>query len=281
MNQALLLMSWLTLGACAIAGCAKQPAAASTSKGGSADYGAIFGGAERELTGQAPRIHHLDVYHLTLPIGAVSRSEEFWKRVDEQKVDVATYDLLQKNGFRVGVAAAEEWNYFRGILEQYPATTNKVTVTAGDSGSIELMMKKGIDSQYLFYLSDDNTLRGRSYDRCENLLNVTFQAAPRKPGQVRVTMCPVVRCTRGEFQISVTNAEHEYEYVRPERLYDLNLTCDVPTDGFLVVAPSTMAKWSATLGNAFLVDGGAAERFEHVLLMVPRPTRVTEVGPVN
>jgi hypothetical protein len=281
MKQGLMLMSWLTVCAC-LAGCAKQPATASKSKAVSADYASAFGGtADRQLTGQTPRIHHLDVYHLTLPLGAVSRSQEFWKRVDEQAIDVATYDLLQKNGFRVGLAPASEWAYFRGILEQYPATTDKATVTAGESGSIELVMKKGIDSEYLFYLSDDNTLRGRSYDRCENLLTVTFQAAPRKPGQVRITMCPVVRCTRGEFQISVTNAEHEYEYVRPERLYDLNLTCDVPTDGFLVVAPSTMAKWSATLGNAFLVDGGAAERFEHVLLMVPRPTRVTEVGPVN
>ena len=87
-----------------------------------------------------------------------------------------------------------------------------------------------------------------------------------------------MRCTRGEFQISVTNAEREYEYVRPERLYDLNLCCDVPVNGFLVVAPSTMAKWSATLGNAFLVDGGAAERFENVLIMVPRPSQVQGTG---
>ena len=30
----------------------------------------------------------------------------------------------------------------------------------------------------------------------ENLLAVTFQAAPRKAGQVRVTLCPLVRTTR-------------------------------------------------------------------------------------
>ena len=119
---------------------------------------------------------------------------------------------------------------------------------------MELEMKKGIDSQYLFYYSDDNTLRGRTYDRCENFLSVTFQAAPRKAGQVRVTLCPLVRTTRGEFQISVRNEEREYEFVRPERLYDLNLTCDVPVNGFLVVAPSNLAKWSASLGNAFLID---------------------------
>jgi hypothetical protein len=264
-------------------GCAGKPQRTVKSSGPSRlDLANAFGGgAERRLSSDPLKVHCLDVYQLTLPLGAVSRSEEFWKRVDEQGVDIGTYDLLQKNGFRVGVAPASEWSYFRGILDQYPAVTKKTTVTAGESGALELMMKTGVPSQYLFYLTDDNTLMGRSYDRCENLLSVTFQSAPRKPGQVRVTMCPLVRCARGEFQITVNNAEREYEYVRPERLYDLNLCCDVPLNGFLVVAPSTMAKWDATLGNAFLVDGGAAERFEHVLLMVPRPTQVQEVGHPN
>ena len=276
-----LSLTWVvTVSTGILIGCARQTPEVKTGQH-KADFGSAFNGAaERQLTAAPSRVQYLDVYHLTLPLGSVSRSDEFWKRVDEQGVDIGTYDLLQKNGFRVGVAPAAEWGYFKAILEQYPAVTKHTTsVSAGDSGSIELEMKKGIDSQYLFYLSDDNVLRGRSYDRCENLLSVTFQAAPRKPGQVRVTMCPVVRCTRGEFQITVTNAEREYEYVKPERLYDLNLCCDVPVNGFLVVAPSTMAKWSATLGNAFLVDGGAAERFEHLLLMVPRPTHLQATNP--
>ena len=261
------------------AGCAaKQPTSRATTKTNLDLANAFNGGIDRQLSADPQKVHHLDVYQLTLPLGAVSRSEEFWKRVDEQGVDIGTYDLLQKNGFRVGLAPASEWDYFRGILEQYPAVTKKMTVTAGEAQAVELLMKKDVPSQYLFYLSDDNTLMGRSYDRCENFLTVAFESAPRKPGQVRVTMCPLVRCTRGEFQISVTNAEREYEYVRPERLYDLNLCCDVPVNGFLVVAPSTMAKWSATLGNAFLVDGGAAERFENVLIMVPRPSQVQGTG---
>ena len=277
-----LLLTWVvTVSAGCLAGCARKAPEVRTGRHQAA-YGSAFNGAaDRQLTTAPSRVQYLDVYHLTLPLGSVSRSEEFWKRVDEQGVDIGTYDLLQKNGFRVGVAPAAEWGYFKAILQQYPAVTRHTTVAAGESGSLELQMKKGIDSQYLFYLSDDNVLRGRSYDRCENLLSVTFQAAPRKAGQVRVTLCPVVRTTRGEFQISVTNAEREYEYVRPERLYDLNLCCDVPVNGFLVVAPSTMAKWSATLGNAFLVDGVAAERFEHLLLMVPRPTQVQTPAPVN
>ena len=276
MNTRLLLMCVVTVWASCAAGCAKQSAQVKNARGGANSASAFNGAADRQLSAQPVRIQYLDVYHLTLPMGAVSRSEEFWKRVDEQGVDIGTYDLLQKNGFRVGLAPAKEWGYFRGILEQYPAVTKKTTVTAGESGALELMMKAGIRSQYLFYFSDDHTLRGRTYDDCENFLSVTFQAAPRKPGQVRVALCPVVRGKRGEFRISVTNEEREYEYVKPERLYDLNLCCDVPANGFLVVAPSNLAKWSASLGNAFLVDGGAAERFEHVLLMVPRPANVAQ-----
>ena len=283
MRNGLLLMSAVTVWAGFVGGCAKQQQPeAKTRKQTLADFASAFGGgAERELSRNLPRVQYLDVYQLTLPVGAVSRSEEFWKRVDEESVDIGTYDLLQKNGFRVGVAPAAEWAYFRGILEQYPAVTKRTSVTAGEAGSLEMLMKKDVAFQNLFYLTDDNTLMGRSYDRCENLLAVTFLAAPRKAGQVRVTLCPLVRTTRGEFQISVRNEEREYEYVRPERLYDLNLCADIPLRGFLVVAPSTMAKWSTSLGNAFLVDGGAAEQFEHVLIMVPRPTTVQELGPAR
>src|SRR5689334_9609060 len=39
---------------------------------------------------------NLSIYHLRVPVGTVSGSEEFWKRVDEHAVDVSTYDVLFK-----------------------------------------------------------------------------------------------------------------------------------------------------------------------------------------
>ncbi len=258
------------LGVACVAGCAKRAGDADAVTPRGADLASILGGGTRRSLTSAPRIRHLDVYQLTVPIGAVSRSREFWKRIDEQSVDVATYDLLLKNGFRVGVAPAREWDYFRAIIEQHPSARRQMTVTAGDAGSLELLMKKVPDGQDLWYFSDDGRLIGRTYDRSENILQVSFQAAPRKPGQVRMTLCPVVRSLRRKFQVTVLNEETEYEFVKPKRLYDLNLCCDIPVDGFLVVAPSTLATWSNNLGSAFLSDGGDAERFEHVLLMIPR-----------
>ena len=90
MNTRLLLMSVVTVWALCAAGCAKQPAQVKSARGG-ANYASAFNGAaDRLLNAQSVRIQYLDVYHLTLPMGAVSRSEEFWKRVDEQGVDIGT-----------------------------------------------------------------------------------------------------------------------------------------------------------------------------------------------
>lgn len=269
---------WLLPAVLLMAGCAKSDNAEASRRRTSVQLANAFAGEmERSLSG-APAAQALDVYQLTVPYGAVSRSREFWKRVDETSVDVATYDLLQKNGFRVGVAPASEWSYFRSIIEKFPVVSKRSTVTSGGEGATEMSMRKGVEYQTLAYLTDDNALIVRTYERCENLINVAFQPAPRRPGQVRMTMCPAVRSTRRKFQVSVLNEETEYDYVQPERLYDLNLCADIPVEGFLVVAPSTLAKFSANLGTTFLVDEGATERVEHVLLMVPRQNKVQQVG---
>ena len=275
---------WLLLMVLAVAGggCASGDATHGRRQRLSRDLADAFAGeTDRSLSSHPAVVQALDVYDLTVPFGAVSRSQEFWKRVNETSVDVATYDLLQKNGFRVGVAPASEWSYFRAIIEQFPAVTKRTTVAGGAEAALEMSMKKAVEYQNLAYLTDDNALIVRTYEHCENLIAIGFQPAPRRPGQVRMTLCPVVRATRRKFQVSVVGEEREYDYVKPERLYDLNLCADIPVEGFLVVAPSTMARWSSNLGSTFLVDEGSTEKVEHVLVMVPRKTKVQAVGGLD
>src|SRR3954471_16116628 len=83
---------------------------------------------------------HLDVYQMAVPRGAVSRSAEFWKRVDEQQIDPPTYDLLLKNGVRVGIAPDRDWDYFRDVLERHNARATWGSVMAGGSGTLDLPM---------------------------------------------------------------------------------------------------------------------------------------------
>src|SRR5688572_33168340 len=86
MRTGLLLMFVVTVCAACGGGCAKRAPEVKTGLH-KAHYGSAFGGATTRHLGAAPsRVQYLDVYQLTLPLGAVSRSEEFWKRVDEQGV---------------------------------------------------------------------------------------------------------------------------------------------------------------------------------------------------
>jgi hypothetical protein len=235
------------------------------------------GGSAVPRPGQ--QVLRLSVYQITVPRGAVSRSDEFWKRVDEHTVDAATYDLLLRNGVRVGLAPAGEWEqYFKQIVEFYPAATQASTATGfGNAGATELSLKKGVGYQDLFYLAPgDATPRGRTYEDCEDLLSVTYQPVPRRPDHVRVKVCPLVRGMRKRYEVSVRGEEREVRYVQPEQLYDLNLEAEIPPGSFLVIAPSQQGLWPMNVGNTFLTRDGPAEQFELVLLLVPRLTAVDE-----
>ena len=213
----------------------------------------------------------VDFYQLALPLGAASRNELFWKHVDEQTVDVATYDLLYKNGIRVGQAPIADWDYFHDLMQRQPMQTKANIVVGLEGKPVELPMRKEVRSQEIWYLDSANELQGRSWDESENLITISFQSAPRKPGTMRVALCPVVRGTRKHLEYSTLNNElGEVKYVAPERLYDMNLRTDVSPGNFLIVAPSSRATWPTSVGNAFLVNDGPAEKTETVLLIVPK-----------
>jgi hypothetical protein len=219
----------------------------------------------------------LEVFQMAVPAGGVSRSDDFWKHVEEQRLDPATYDLLLKNGVRVGVAPNDDWDYFREILKSNHALTTSGVATANGGGTVELSMKKSVPVEDIFYLDDIGCLHGRTYEHCENLLGISFWPEPRHPGEVRLAVSPTVRSLRTYLKYSVLNNESEIEEVRPEYLYDLNLRVVIPPDSFLVIAPSRDSKWSTTLGNTFFHVDGKAEQLEQVLVLAPHI--VSRIGP--
>jgi hypothetical protein len=239
----------------------------------SADYRSNASkGRENEARPTQTRLR-MELYHLQLPFRTISGNDAFWTRIDENAVDIATYDLLYKNGVRVGVAPIAEYGYFRDLMSEHPVVTRKDEFVGRDVRDVELEVSKEIDTQDIFYLDSSNSNQGRTYDHCVNLISASFQAAPRKAGCVRVALCPVVKSTRKRLEFTTTNAEREITYISPERLYDLNLVVDVPADHFLIVAPSSEATWPASIGNNFLVHNGPSERYEDVLIFVPTLVR--------
>jgi hypothetical protein len=269
----------LLFGLAALHGCGANPAAAAhPGKGAAAaarlpqiNIGETIAGVTRQPLLQ------LEVYQMALPVGAVSRSDEFWKHVEEQRLDPATYDLLLKNGVRVGVAPNDDWDYFREILFRNHAQTATGVATASGGGTVELSMKKSVPEQNIFYLDDVGELHGRTYEHCEDLLGISFYPEPRHPGEVLLTVTPTIRSLRTYYQYSVQENETEIKEVRPEFLYQLNLRIVIPADSFLVISPSRESKWPTTLGNTFFHVDGKAEQLEQVLVLAPSVT--SRIGP--
>lgn len=224
-----------------------------------------------------PIVVQLDVYLLTVPFRAISNNDDFWKRVDENKPDIGIADLLQKNGMRVGIGSNDDWSYFKHLIDQYNAVVQRGTASPAESGSLDLPMKKSIDYENVFYFNDHNELYGRTYERCENLLQVLFYAAKRHPGDSVIKVCPVIRGLRKRLEISpFNNDEREIVFVNPEQLIDLRLEVTVTANHFLIVAPSRISKWKSSLGNSFLISPGHAELVENVLLFVPHAYHLTK-----
>jgi hypothetical protein len=101
-------------------------------------------------------------------------------------------------------------------------------------------------------------------------MNVSFEPAPRKPGQLRLTLCPMVRETRRHLMFTQLNDTYEMKYVDPEMYYDLNCRVDIPKDGFLVLTPSPKVALPSIIGRAFLTKDGPTDQLEHVLIIIPR-----------
>ena len=223
-----------------------------------------------------PMRMRLDVYVLSVPYGTVSRNEEFWKRVNEQAVDVGTYDLLIKNGVRVGEAPIAEYERFAQLIKDQPASHRVASLVAPEGKEVDLEIRKEVPTQLIWHYNGMNELIGWSYDRCENYVALSYQPAPRKNGTLRIVLCPVVKEHRKRLEWLAGNKEQEVAFTQPRRYYDVNLRADVAVDSFLIVAPSAESTWPGSIGNRFFVQDGAAEQMENVLLFVPKQVAVME-----
>jgi hypothetical protein len=235
-------------------------------------------GAPRDAAPAQMVVFQMDIYRLAVPFGTFSSNEEFWKRMDEDCVDPATRDILSNNGIRVGQAPQIELKFFQKFMDQKPQM-QRLSTLASEAKKLELEMTKELPTQRIARFDAHNLLSMRDYDRSSNVINMAFEPTPRKPGFVRVTLCPVVRSHRKRFEFTPLNNENEIQYVEPELLYDLNLRVDIPKDRFFIVMPSPDAEQPSTVGAAFLTKQGHTDRQEEVLLIIPRPVLLSDPTP--
>jgi hypothetical protein len=212
----------------------------------------------------------LEVFQLDVPHRSVSTNGEFWKRVNEDAVDVTTHDLLLRNGFRVGQAAIAEWDYFRDLLNRNPVKTQRSTYVAYQAKQVELLVRKEVPARNVFVFGSAGDLVGRSFGDSDYEMQLSFWPTPRKNGEVHVKLLPVVRGRSRKWEKFQDGDDEGVRLVTPERLYDLKLEADVTPGSFLIIAPSQDFRQTTSLGNAFMVDEHTGDRVETVLIFVAR-----------
>jgi hypothetical protein len=282
MRKSLLTSSVLCLLLVVTSGCANKPGAPTSFSGRDSHVVSMVqraqpapDGAPRDAAPAQTVVFQMDVYRLAVPFGTFSTNEEFWKRMDEDCVDPATRDILDKNGIRVGEAPQIELKFFQKFMEDKPQM-QRLSTLAPEAKKLELEMTKELPTQEIARFDAHNLLSMRTYDRSSNVINMSFEPTPRKPGFVRLTLCPVVHSHRKRFEFTPLNNENEIQYVEPELLYDLNLRVDIPKDRFFIVMPSASAEQSCSVGAAFLTKQGHTDRQEEILLIIPTPVVLSD-----
>jgi hypothetical protein len=230
------------------------------------------------MSDNGPSVVALDVYQLSVPLGAISRSEEFWKRVDESAIDVGTYDVLLKNCVRVGIGDDKDWPFFKSLIDNYHATAMRGSSSPTAQGLLELQLKDKISSEDVFWTDDHNIQTGRTFEECSNLLSISFQPHQRKLDHAILNVCPLVRGVRKYLRFTVLNREEpELEAVYPEQIFQLAVEADVPPDHFLILAPTADSRPNTSVGRTFFVKDGPAQELETVLILSPRTIHLMQL----
>jgi hypothetical protein len=213
------------------------------------------------------------VYKLRVPLRTVSHDEVFWKHVDEQNLDIGTHDLLWANGFRVGTAPREDWDYFKKVLQKQRLVSQLTGASSVDASQIDMPLQQNVPEEFVAYFHPTKGLVGQIYDQCDVSMLINFESTPRSPGDVRITATPKFLSQRTEIGYTALNQPLPQLYVRPEYLFDLKLQLDVPLDHFLIIGPSTDADHVSSLGHKLLYQQVNGQEFETVLVIAPQPFR--------
>ncbi len=226
------------------------------------------------------KLYELTIYSIAVPVGTVSGNEEFWKRVDENVLDPVTYQTQQLNGVRVGIAPLAELDRLSSYIDDPEARQS--SLIAPSATNLDMDVVKGIEQQTLWYFNRRGELEGRTFDFSDNLFYFSFRQPLRKPDHVELTIAPAVRSQRARLEVLPRTGEvREVRTVKPESLYDLGLTVELPLDHCLIVSASPQSRDAVNVGRAFFTRDDPARQMERVLIVEMRQKGVIHEVPIG
>jgi len=225
----------------------------------------------------------LSMFQIFVPAGSISRNRDFWGYLAiAGGLDQSECDLLDRNGVRVGVGDVDDWSSLRTIIDKAGAQTLQGRVIGVGTKGHEIPVSDNLPGQTLFYF-DQHGLSGHVYDACQNILVLSYEAAPQGSGAVRLQLCPLVRNQAERLDTTAVNTRHVWEYTHDQRLYDMGLSVDLAPRKFLVVGPSPQSGRSTSIGHQFFTQEATTQRREMIMIFVvnprPQPIAVRSVRP--
>jgi hypothetical protein len=209
------------------------------------------------------------MYHLQMPFGANSRDDAFWKLLDEDVVDVETNLNLNRNGLRVGRGRVADWpDYLKLLVAESAIKLEETRFTAGPSFEDARLPMSDALPQELLFIYDDHGLTMRSFDDCQNFFSLAFQWAPRKPGTIRLTICPVIMAWRTRRDYSLSDDPAPVKYLERLNYYDLHFRADIARGEFLALGTTPATEDPNRIGSRFLTRDGPNQRYEELLILV-------------
>jgi hypothetical protein len=227
--------------------------------------------ASTEISGTSyplpPQVILVYLYQFKTPYGFISKNDKFWKYVDEDAVDVPTYDLLYRNGLRIGRVAGINRNKLMGILDQETSVVQFgwFSAVSGKDG-LPVDMTPQFRDQLLFVL-DNHGVTGRWYDLSRDRFSFAFQWERHRQGVVRVTICPVVTTRRQRFNYAAADDPEAQSLIQDENLYNLLMRADLANNEMLVLAASPEADDPYRVGARFMIRDGPTDRLEQILIL--------------
>jgi hypothetical protein len=220
-------------------------------------------------------ITSLRMVTIEVPVGLASGSEEIWSYVDEEPVAIGRSAILGRNGFRIGLGRASNWDDVVKIMRRLTGRAVQESHINGIPGSPQqIILKERQPIQTIFLSNADRTLSGADYPPGDNLVSLMCTLNEDDPNSLILTGLPQVRSTYRKPEI----IKEETGLVIVDRptmfpFTGLTFQITVPKDNFILVGPGAESRRPSSLGHCFLVHQKDGVEFETLIVITPRIIR--------
>lgn len=218
------------------------------------------------------RLVELTVLHLRVPLSQHKKTVRLWDHLREDALDSDTSLRLRRNGFRVGVGHAEDWNAIKTVMDEadHALIHRSIPIRLPELFPLDLELDLRAADNTVFYLSSDGILTGSDWADSRLFLRVAYRYDARYPDRINLSVLPGVRRDSLKMRWVRTGAGMARVPRHEGQVYTaVAFQFTLLPDEFGVVGPGDRAATRGLIGNAFLTDEIDDVRYESFLFIRP------------